>query len=135
MPELGPARQHRRGGPERASDRSFLDEPATGLVGAPEKRVRGTTEPQARFLGSLDQLTRAVDRRGERLLRIRVLPRGEGCSDDVRMCGRRRQVEDEVDRRIGDQFVDGERPQVVVARERRRARRVQIGAGDRLSSA
>ena len=110
MPELRPAGQYRRRGSERASDRPFPDEPPAGLVGAPQKRVWGTTEAQAACLGSPDQLPRAVDRCGEWLLGVCVLPRGESCADDARMCSRRRQVEDEVDCRIGDQLVDGERP-------------------------
>ena len=70
--------------------------------------------------------------RGQRLLGVDVLARGERGADHGRVCGRRRQVEDDVDRRVADEVVHGGDPEVMRLGQRARLRLVDVGAGDEL---
>ena len=132
MPTVGTADEHRRGCPERLSDRSVGDQPPARLVGAAEERVRRAAETKPLLLRGRDELPAFAAGRGKRLLGVDVLARIERGAHDSSMRLRWREIEHELDLGIGNQRVDGQWPQSVLARETLGELGVEIGAGDRL---
>ena len=89
------------------ADGAFVDQLARGLVRAAEEGVGRAADPHALGLRRVDQLARLGDGDAERLLRMDVLAGGDGLQADLDMRLRHGQVEDDLDRGIGEQRVDG----------------------------
>ena len=129
MPALV-ARAHEEGrAADRPADQPVVDGAARGLVGAAEKGVGRRAEPQALGRRGFDQPARLGDRDAERLFRVDVLAGGDRLEADLDMGVRNREVEDDLDRRIGEQRVDRTRRNPELRRAR--FRRLRVGVGER----
>ena len=82
---------------------------AAGLVGAAEEGVRGAAEADALCLRRVDQGFSLGDGDAERLLGMDVLAGGDRPQPDLDVGVRYRQVDDDLDRRIGEQCLDAHR--------------------------
>jgi hypothetical protein len=90
---------------DRVAEPSVLDQLDRGLEAAAEPRVRRAAEPHAGFAGNVQQCSRVLQRRSERLLAPDVLA-GAHCREarlDVRL--RRGQVHHQLDLPISEQLV------------------------------
>ena len=103
---------------------------ARRLVRPGQEDVGRAAEPQAAPLGLGHELGGLGDRQVERLLGVDVLAGGERLADDGAVHARRRQVEHDVDRRVGQQLVDRRGREPVLLGQRARRARVDVGAGD-----
>ena len=92
---------------DRRADRAFVDQLAAGLVRAAEERVGRAADAQAALLAPPAMSLRAsatVD--AERLFGMHVLAGCERLKADLDMGRRHGEVDDDLDRRVGQQFVD-----------------------------
>ncbi len=86
-----------------------VDELAASLVSAAQEGVRGAAGPQAFFRGQTQDLPAVLARDRERFFGVDVLPRLQRAQIDLRVGVRRGQVEDDVDFRVAEKRVDGNR--------------------------
>ena len=100
---------------ERLADRARVEHVAGGLQAAAEEGVRGAAEPDAARGGGVDDRLRVGERRGQRLLGVDVLAGRDRGEADLRVADRRREVDDDVDRRVPEQVVEGQRPEAGLA--------------------
>ena len=133
VPPLVTGDEHERRRRHRLADGALVDELAAGLQSAAEERVRRGAEAQASRPSRLDQPLPVLERDGEGLLVVdplagiqrRLGDRGVGIR-----CG---EIENDLDRRVGQQLGDGANGRHAVLRgPLRRPLRHRIGAGDDL---
>ena len=93
-----------------------------GLVGAAEEDVRGASDPQARAAGLAERARRPRRPSSRAASPCRRACRPRGPTGSRRVGGRRRQVEEHVDGRIGEELVERHRDEAVLCRERLAAR-------------
>ena len=122
--------EHRRARRQRLADRTLVDQRASGLVGAAEEDVRRAADPQPEPAPPRRRATRlppSVVASGFSV--YTCLPAASARLDDgdVRV-RRRRQVQHDVDRRVGDELLDGEHVEAVLLRP---APRCATGRGRR----
>ena len=86
------------------ANRPVVDEPAACLEATAEKRVRGATNRQAALLGESKDSFAVPIGRSQRLLGVDVLSRFERHRGQLSMDRRQRQIEDDVDVGVRDQF-------------------------------
>ena len=101
MPALVAGTHEESGPADRPTDRAGVDQRPRRLVAAAEKRVRGAAEPQSARRGGVGKLSSFRQADAKRLLRIDVLAGGDRSQADLGMGGRHGQVEDDLDRRVG----------------------------------
>ncbi len=130
VPALMARTHEERRAADRAADQAVVDACARGLVRAAEERVRRAAEPQALRRRRLDQPTRFGDVDAERLFRVDMLAGGDRHQADLDMRLRYREVEDDFDRRIGEERVDRTRRRAELGRARLRRRRIGVGERD-----
>ena len=111
MPALMARAHEERRAADRPADQPLIDGAARGLVGAAEKGVGRAAEPQALGRRGFDQAARLGDGDAERLFRVDVLAGGDRLEADFNMRVRNREVQDDLDRRIGKQRVDRRAPE------------------------
>ena len=137
MPALVARAHEERGAADRPADQPFVDRTARGLMGAAEERVGRAAEPQALWPPRRRSGRRAsASADAERLLRMDVLAGGERLQADLDMRLRDREIEDDLDGRIGEHRIDRSaregriRPRALPPRRdwRRRGRRCR-GSG------
>ena len=105
MPRFVSVTGHIRSGAKRAADIAVVEQLAAGLDAAAHKRVGRDADEQPLFTAERKKLSRvlAVDR--HRLLAVRVLSGFQRLNGDAVMLLRRRQVDDDLDLRIGEHVV------------------------------
>ena len=131
MPALVARAHEERRAADRPADQPLIDGAARGLVRAAEKRVGRGAEPQASRGRGFDQPARLGDSDAERLFRVDVLAGGDRLEADFDMRVRNREVQDDLDRRIGEQRVDRTRRNAKFRRARLRRRGIGVGERDR----
>jgi hypothetical protein len=94
-------------GGARGADPSVPDRGEPGLEAAAEEGVRGAAQPQAGAGGEVDQVAGVVGGGGQRLLRPDVPAALERGAADRVVRLRHGQVHHQLDRRIGQQLLDG----------------------------
>ena len=129
MPALmSRAHEERRAGDRRA-DRALVDQLAAGLVGAAEKRIGRAADAHALRLRRSDELAALGDGDAERLLRMDVLARGHRLEPDLDMRLGDGEIDDDLDRRVGQEIVDALRRNAEFGAARLGSRRVHVGDG------
>src|SRR6478609_3102079 len=93
----------------RLANRALIDELATCLVRATQKGVGRTTHAKATLVGSFEQRSCVGCRESHRLLGMDMLPRGQCHQADLYVRRGNRQVDDDLDRGVAQEFVDRER--------------------------
>ena len=131
MPALM-ARAHEEGGAaDRPADRAVVDQLARGLVAAAEERVGRAADAQASCRRRpRSSLARLGDIDAERLFGMDVLAGGDRPEADLDMRFRHREVEDDLDRGIGEQRLDRARRNAEFRRARLGRRGVGVGKRD-----
>ena len=129
MPALVAGAEEEGGAADRRADRARVDEPPRLLVGAAEEGVGRAADPEAAGVRRLDDAGGLGEGDAERLLGMDVLAGRDRLQADRGMGLRHRQVQDDLDRRIGEEVGDrdGRYPELGPARRGRR--RVQVGDG------
>ncbi len=147
MPALMAGAHEEGGAADRLADRAGVDELARGLLRAAEEGVRRGADAHALRLRRLDQLLRLGGGDAERLLAVHMLAGRDGAEADLDMGLRHREVDDDLDRGIGEHRVDRHRlePELGGARlgrclvqvgdathveDRETPRRLEIGRAD-----
>ena len=96
------------------------------LVRAAEERVGRAADAQAPRRGRVDQTARLGERDAERLFRMDVLAGRDRLQADLDMRLRHREVEDDLDRRVGENRVDRARGKAEFGRARLRRRGIDV---------
>ena len=111
MPELM-AWAHEKGrAADRPANRALVDQFSRRLMRAAQKCVGRATDPQASSAGGVDQLARLGDVDAERLFRMNMLARGDRLQADLDMRFGNGEIDDDLDRGIGEKRVDRSRLQ------------------------
>jgi hypothetical protein len=121
-----------RGGGERRPDGALVDQGASRLEAAAQERVRRRPDADARLRRLGEDRRRIRPRRGQRLLGVDVLASGDRGPRDGRVRGRRREDEDDVDGRVGQELFQGDGREAPASRKGGGPVGVEVGAGREL---
>ena len=132
MPAVRPTDEERRTRRERRTYLPVRYQPACPFIRGTEERIRRTADSKPAAIRLGEEIAPLRDGRRDRLLGVDVLAGLERGADHGGVCGRRREIQHHVDRRICDQLVDGRHRQAVYVRECLCALQVEVGAGDDL---
>ena len=130
MPVFRPVVEHPAGHADRLADGLLVEEVAAGLQPRAQKGVRGAAGTQVLRPGEGGQRRAVLAVGRQRLLAVDVLAGLEGLAADRGVRGGDRQVDDDLDLRFSQQFLDGiSLGKVVLRGLRPRAGKVQVRAG------
>src|SRR5262249_11335450 len=106
------ARAHEEGGSaDRSSDHPAVDQLPAGLVRPTQKSVRRAADTQSLLARPLEQALAVNEAYTQRLVGIDVLPGLDRAKPDWHVRLRHGKVDDDLDLRIGEELLDGGRPQ------------------------
>ena len=130
MPTLV-AGTHEEGRPaDRPADEPVVDTLPRRLMRTAEKSVGRRSEPQALCAGRVDELPRLGERDAERLLGMDMLAGGDGLEADLDMRLGHREVQDDLDRGVGQNGLDRLRGNAEFSGARLGGGEVQVGERD-----
>ena len=105
--ELVPVTDKPRAAARDAAQSAAVDQLADVLQAAAEEGVRRAANQQSLLLSKRNQFPALLKRHRQRLLRVDMFARLQGCQIILIMCLRRRQIEDNVNIRVSDQLHTG----------------------------